>query len=78
MKLKTVTIIVAGVMFSATPTFAAPQWVEDACWYNANQVRPALNAREREAYIANCIADYTAGSPPALPPKGRKKYQQGY
>jgi hypothetical protein len=47
-----------------TPVFAAPQWVEDACWRNANQVRPALNAREREAFIANCIADWTAGYPP--------------
>jgi hypothetical protein len=54
-------LILATLM---TPALAAPQWVEDACWRNANQVRPALNAREREAYIANSIADWTAGYPP--------------
>ena len=59
----------AGLILSATPAFAAPRWVEDRCWYHANRVLPALDFREREAYIANCIADYTAGSPP--PPKGR-------
>ncbi|MFO7478806.1 MAG: hypothetical protein R6X03_10775 [Methyloceanibacter sp.] len=74
MKLQTVTIVVAGGVVFATPASAAPQWVEDACWYNANRVLPALNAREREAYIANCIADWTAGSPPTRPPKKRKKY----
>ena len=78
MKLQAVTIVVAGVIVSATPASAAPQWVEDACWYHANRVLPALTAREREAYIANCIADYTAGSPPAPRPKGRKKYRDKY
>ena len=57
-------------LFGATPASAAPQWVEDLCWYHANRVLPALNAREREAYIANCLADYTAGSPP--PPRSSK------
>jgi hypothetical protein len=63
-------ILVAGLIAGAVPAFAAPQWVEDLCWYHANRVLPALSAREREAYIANCIADYTAGSPP--PPRGSK------
>ena len=78
MKLQTLTIIAACVVVFATPAGAAPQWVEDACWYNANRVLPALNAREREAYIANCIADWTAGSPPKPAPKARKKTRKQY
>ena len=62
--------VVSGIIFSATPALAAPQWVEDLCWYHANRVLPALDQREREAYIANCIADWIAGSPP--PPRGSK------
>lgn len=53
MNLKSVKMFVAGIMSTATPVFAAPHWVEDACV----RVRPALDAREREAYVANCIAD---------------------
>jgi len=68
MKPQQVALGIAGLVLSATPAFAAPQWVEDLCWYHANRVLPALTAREREAYIANCIADWTAGSPP--PPRG--------
>jgi hypothetical protein len=56
-------IICLALVF-ATPAFAAPQWVETACWRAANRVLPALTARERKAYIANCIADWTAGTPP--------------
>ena len=65
-----IAMIVAGLLLSTTPASAAPQWVEDRCWYHANRVLPALTAREREAYIANCIADWTAGSPP--PPRSYK------
>ena len=64
-------IIVAGLILSATPAFAAPQSVEDACWRYAQRVTPHLSAREREAYITNCIADWTAGTPP---PQGRRSY----
>ena len=35
-----------------------------ACEKAAEQVRPALRADEKEAWIANCLADATAGSPP--------------
>lgn len=70
MKLLAVKLAIVTFMLSASPASAAPQWVEDLCWYHANRVLPALSAREREAYIANCIADYTAGSPP--PPRGSK------
>jgi hypothetical protein len=57
----------------ATPAFAAPQWVESACWRAANRVLPALDWREKEAWIANCIADWTAGTPP---PQGRRNYDR--
>ena len=70
MKPKDVAMAFAGLVLSATPAFAAPQWVEDRCWYHANRVLPALTEREKEAYIANCIADWTAGTPP--PPRGRE------
>ena len=75
MKLIAAKIVVAGfiigpTLLSPTPASAVPQWVEDLCYYHAVRVRPALTAREREAYMANCFADYTAGSPP--PPRSNK------
>ena len=66
MKLRYATIAIAGFVLSQTPAFAAPQWVEDACWRYAQRVTPYLGAREREAYVTNCIADWTAGTPPPL------------
>jgi hypothetical protein len=70
MNRKSVIVVITSLTLATpmTSAFAAPQWVEDACWRAANRVLPALNAREREAYIANCIADWTAGTPP--PPRG--------
>jgi len=65
--------IVCLPLFLASPAFAAPQWVEDACWKASNRVLPRLDAREREAYIANCIADWTAGTPP---PSGQRSYNR--
>ena len=59
--------LAAMALLEVSSAWAAPQWVEDLCWYHANRVLPALAPREKEAYIANCIADYTAGSPP--PPR---------
>ena len=50
--MKFVPIICLALIF-ATPAFAAPQWVETACWKAANRVLPALGAREREAYIVS-------------------------
>ena len=64
MKLRYATMAIAGFVLSPTPAFAAPQSVEDACWRYAQRVTPHLSAREREAYITNCIADWTAGTPP--------------
>jgi hypothetical protein len=71
MKLSYTTIAIAGFVFSAPPAFAAPQPVEDACWRYAQRVTPHLTEREKEAYVANCIADWTAGTPP---PQGRRSY----
>lgn len=65
--------IVCLPLFLASPAFAAPQWVEDACWKASNRVRPILRPGEKEAYVANCIADWTAGTPP---PQGRKSYDR--
>jgi hypothetical protein len=49
-----------------SPVLARPvtQAQRDACWRAAEYVRPALNWREKEAWIAGCLADATVGSPP--------------
>ena len=70
MKVKPVAIFLAGIVLTATPAFAAPQSVEDACWRYAQRVTPYLTEREKEAYITNCIADWTAKT---APPHGRQK-----
>jgi hypothetical protein len=70
MEVKPVTIFFAGVALTVTPTFAAPPWVEDDCWAQAAQIR--FNGRgEREAFIANCIADHTA-----TPQSKRRAYKK--
>jgi hypothetical protein len=43
-------LFAAAIVLTATPAFAAPQWVEDACWRYAYRVRPALSWREMEAF----------------------------
>ena len=63
-------IFVAGIVFTATPALSVPQSVQDACWRTAQRVTPILTEPEKEQYVANCIVDYTAGSPP--PPPGSK------
>ena len=40
MKLPSAKISVAGLMLAASPSSAAPQSVEDACWRYANRVTP--------------------------------------
>ena len=69
MKLRSATMAIVGFVLSPIPAFAAPQSVEDACWRYAQRVTPYLTEREKEAYITNCIADWTAGTPP---PQGRR------
>lgn len=53
-------------MLLATPAFSGvTQAQRDACERAANHVSPPfMDAREKEAWIANCLADATAGSPP--------------
>lgn len=63
----------AGAILTAMPVFAAPQWVQDACWRAAQRVTPRLTQPEKEAYIANCLANWTAGTPP---PQGKKSYNR--
>ena len=71
MKLRYAIVAIACFALSPSLAFAAPQSVEDACWRYAQRVTPYLTEREKEAYITNCIADWTAGTPP---PQGRKSY----
>jgi hypothetical protein len=72
-KCLTIGACVASLALAAlmTPAFGRPvtQAQRDACERAAIYVRPALAAREKEAWIANCLADATAGSPPK---KGRE------
>jgi hypothetical protein len=59
-----VTIGIAGLALVAattSPAFAdVSDQVRKACEAKADQVRPALRTPEREAFIANCLADATA------------------
>jgi hypothetical protein len=67
-------LFAAAIVLSATPAVAAPQWVEDRCWAAAVRVKPVLRYDEVEHYVANCIADWTAGTPP--PPPGLRSYNR--
>jgi hypothetical protein len=40
-----------------TPALAVSDSTRRACEAKAEQVRPALRAGEKEAYIANCLAN---------------------
>jgi hypothetical protein len=41
------------------PAFAVSPEVRRACEAQAEQVRPALTEAEKEAYVANCLANAT-------------------
>jgi hypothetical protein len=62
MKRKSVTIGVAFIAVAAlmTPALAVSEKTRRACEAQAEQVRPALRADEKEAFIANCLANATA------------------
>ena len=64
MKPTTMTAIAALVplivLTGARPVLAVSEEVRTACLIAAFDVRPRLDAAEVEAYVANCIADFTA------------------
>jgi hypothetical protein len=58
-------IVTIGIAFlalavPATEALAVSAEVRKACEMQAEKVRPALRAGEKEAWIANCLADATA------------------
>ena len=61
---RSIAIAVGGLALLAatmSPAFAqVTDKVRKACEAKADQVRPALRTPEREAFIANCLADATA------------------
>ena len=65
--MKRTCVLVVIALISATPAYAAPPEVERQCFLASERVSPILTQPEKEQYIANCIADWTAGSPP--PPR---------
>ena len=72
--MKLIAMFVAGLILSATPASAAPRWVDDLYWRAAQRVTPILTEPEKEAYVTNCIADWTVGTPPAT--TGQQRPQQ--
>ncbi|MBM3543464.1 MAG: hypothetical protein FJX44_03005 [Alphaproteobacteria bacterium] len=53
-------LIAVATMLSATPaSAAASSKARKACEKKAELVLPALRAEEKEAYIANCLANAT-------------------
>ena len=70
-----IAMVVAGVILSVTPALAAPPEIEDFCFAQIEKgVAPLLGSAgrsEREAFMANCIADFT---PP--PPTKRNRYKK--
>ena len=67
-----VMIAVASLaLASATPALAAPPEIEDYCWALASQ-QTFMGRGEREAFIANCIANLTPS------PTKRRKYRRNY
>ncbi len=67
--------VLLGVVFATliVPAYAGgvSQQTRDACWRAAQRVSPILTEPEKEQYVANCIANATAGTPP---PKNDKRY----
>ena len=56
-------------LMSVTPALAAPPEIEDFCFDQASQVRFSGRG-EREAFIANCIANLTP------PPTKKHRYRK--
>ncbi|MGD9501209.1 MAG: hypothetical protein AB7V40_01830 [Methyloceanibacter sp.] len=56
-----------GLATLISPVMAGSDDVYWWCWKQADYVRPALDPRGKEGWVANCVADHT---PPLT---GRKK-----
>ena len=58
-------LIACLAMVSVTPARAAPPEIEDFCFAQLEKVRPPLSSSrgDREAFMANCIADLTPPRP---------------
>ncbi len=57
--------IALALTVPAVPAIAGvSQAARTACEKAPERVRPALRADEKEAWIANCLADASTGSPP--------------
>jgi len=54
-----IAVSVASLAWAAlnTPALAVSEGTRKACEAKAEQVRPALRAGEKEAWIANCLAN---------------------
>jgi hypothetical protein len=67
-------LIACVILITASTAEAAPREIEDLCWARAQAAPLRFNGRgEREAFIANCIADNT---PPIVAKQLRnKKYR---
>ncbi|MBM3544345.1 MAG: hypothetical protein FJX44_07570 [Alphaproteobacteria bacterium] len=64
--------LIGGLLWSLPSALAAPREVEDYCFDQAS--KRSFNGRgEREAFIANCIADLTP-TPRWLKRRASKKY----
>jgi hypothetical protein len=70
-----IAMVVVGVILGVTPALAAPPEIEDSCFAQIVKGRaPPLNSAgrgEREAFMANCIADLTP-----TPPSKRRTYKK--
>jgi hypothetical protein len=64
MKLVPITCL---ALISVTPALAAPPEIEDSCFAQAAQI-PFNGRGDREAFMANCIANLTPSPPPKRRP----------
>ena len=71
MKSKAVFLGVVVAAFTVPAYAGVSQETRDACWRAAERVSPILTQPEKEQYVANCLANASAGTPP---PKNDKRY----
>lgn len=55
---------------TTSPALAGSDDVYFWCWKQADYVRPVLMRGEKEAWVANCVADHT----PRLTTRKKKRY----